>query len=376
VAPLPIGRFVGSAIANRGCQFAMALTEINDLPYNLQVSLDSRYVPLCKKGRFIYEQIFKKSNFCTCRSRGSTNIDLWVDGSVYLADPRTGSPPPFRSTKQCIEFICKWQDGLLGYTKNLSHLARDFSGGSVALERTISDYQVQLILLQNSILSLRLELEHTKGELHGALGSIHVQNVEKLRIAEEVRILEDSCRILTEDLARECAVSTRMIACNHELEEQSQSREAVLSALLGTEIVARVYNLETELAQCKSNLLNMESKLYALKAGEYALGIRCRADTKGLEELIQQGGQAKKRKRLVRYILQPQSTAGIQRVNRASGGKKRLWRDKMAQKKTAIALAKFLSKGEVGILVDEPQMRVVGTEIANNVLRKLELRLD
>jgi hypothetical protein len=71
-------------------------------------------------------------------------------------DPRSGSPPPFRSIKQCIEFICKGQDGLLGYTKNLSHLVRDFSGGSVGLERIISDYQVQLILLQNSILSLRL----------------------------------------------------------------------------------------------------------------------------------------------------------------------------------------------------------------------------
>jgi hypothetical protein len=71
-----------------------------------------------------------------------------------------------------------------------------------------------------------------------------------------------------------------MTARNHELEEQSQSREVVLSALLGTEKVARVYNLETELAQCKSNLLNMESKLSVLKAGEYALGIRCRADTK------------------------------------------------------------------------------------------------
>jgi hypothetical protein len=89
-------------------------------------------------------------------------------------DPKTRSPPPFRNTKQCIEFICKGQDGLLGYTKNFSHLARDFSGGSVALDRTISDCQVELILLQNSILSLRLELEHTKSELHGTLGSIHV----------------------------------------------------------------------------------------------------------------------------------------------------------------------------------------------------------
>jgi hypothetical protein len=85
---IPIGRFVGGAIANRGCEFAMALTEItnmvgNDPPYNLQVSLDSRYAPLCKKGRFIHEQIFKKSDFSTCRSRGSTNIDLWVDGSIY-----------------------------------------------------------------------------------------------------------------------------------------------------------------------------------------------------------------------------------------------------------------------------------------------------
>jgi hypothetical protein len=75
-----------------------------------------------------------------------------------------------------------------------------------------------------------------------------VQNVEKLRIAEEVRILEDSCRILTKDLARECTMSTRMTTRNHELEEQNQSQEVVLSTLLGTENVARIYNLEMELA--------------------------------------------------------------------------------------------------------------------------------
>jgi hypothetical protein len=32
---------------------------------------------------------------------------------------------------------------------------------------------------------------------------------------------------------------------------------------------------------------------------------------------------------------------------------------------------KILSKGEVGALVDEPQMRVVGTKITNNVLKKI-----
>jgi hypothetical protein len=55
-------------------------------------------------------------------------------------------------------------------------------------------------------------------------------------------------------------------------------------------------------------------------------------------------------------------------LNKATGGKKQLWEDKMAHKKTVIVLANFRSKGEVGALVDEPKMCVVGTKIANNIL--------
>jgi hypothetical protein len=48
----------------------------------------------------------------------------------------------------------------------------------------------------------------------------------------------------------------------------------------------------------------MEAKLSTLKACEYALEIHCFVDIKGLEVLIQQRDQAKKKKRLVRYFLQ------------------------------------------------------------------------
>jgi hypothetical protein len=65
-------------------------------------------------------------------------------------------------------------------------------------------------------------------------------------------------------------------------------------------------------------------------------------------------------------------------LNKVSGGKKRLKRDNTTQKKTAIALANFLSKGEAGALVDEPQMHVVSSEIATSVLKKIgdEVRSD
>jgi hypothetical protein len=48
----------------------------------------------------------------------------------------------------------------------------------------------------------------------------------------------------------------------------------------------------------------------------------------------------------------------------------------MAQKKTVIALAKVLSKREVGALVDEPQMRVVGIEITNIVLKNIGTEVE
>ena len=54
------------------------------------------------------------------RKAGDTNIDLWLDGSIYPTDPSTRMPPPFMTLKAFIEFVCNGQTGLLGYVERLA----------------------------------------------------------------------------------------------------------------------------------------------------------------------------------------------------------------------------------------------------------------
>ena len=49
-----------------------------------------------------------------------TNIDLWLDGSIYPMDPSIGMPPPFKTLKAFLEFVCHEQANLLGYVKKLA----------------------------------------------------------------------------------------------------------------------------------------------------------------------------------------------------------------------------------------------------------------
>ena len=40
-----------------------------------------------------------KTCFPIKRKAGDTNIDLWLDGSIYSMDPSIGMPPPFMTLK-------------------------------------------------------------------------------------------------------------------------------------------------------------------------------------------------------------------------------------------------------------------------------------
>jgi hypothetical protein len=116
--------------------------------------------------------------------------------------------------------------------------------------------------------------------------------------------------------------------------------------------------------------VNAESKLSALKEGPLGLRLQgCRL--RGLDELTHDGGQAKRRRKQLRSILQPQAVDSTQKFNKATRGKKRLWGNDSTQRKTAVALARILSRREAMALVDEPRMRSIGTNIANSVLKKI-----
>ena len=54
------------------------------------------------------------------RAMGAKNVDLWVEGSIYPADPLTCHPPIFSGLTSFIKWVCAGQQGLWGYTLRLS----------------------------------------------------------------------------------------------------------------------------------------------------------------------------------------------------------------------------------------------------------------
>lgn len=54
------------------------------------------------------------------RAMGAKNVDLWVEGSLYPADPLTHHPPMFSGLTSFVKWVCAGQQGLWGYTSRLS----------------------------------------------------------------------------------------------------------------------------------------------------------------------------------------------------------------------------------------------------------------
>jgi hypothetical protein len=102
----------------------MALRDVTNLSSNyfVQIQLEVKYAPLIRCRKSLQEQV-PKSSFSERREAGETNIDLWIDGRLYPVDPSTESPPPFRTTKQYLEFLCHGEMDMLGYTKRLKLLS-------------------------------------------------------------------------------------------------------------------------------------------------------------------------------------------------------------------------------------------------------------
>ena len=88
--------------------------------YVPSVVLDSKYAPVFKRGSRIGEGQNPRTCFPIKRKAGDTNIDLWLDGSIYPIDPSTSMPPPFRLLKAFLEFVCHGQAGILWYVEKLA----------------------------------------------------------------------------------------------------------------------------------------------------------------------------------------------------------------------------------------------------------------
>lgn len=163
--------------------------------YRPSLSLDARYAPLVRRGSLRSEQPCP-STFPGRRAAGDTNIDLWIDGSIYPVDPGTRRPHPFKTLRDCLEFICHREQGLYGYARRLGLVDR---GGPTRREMEMQCRHLEEELgkvrddlagnrerldhyrdIEDTCMQLRIELETIRGEMSSMVRNhrVTVQGLE------------------------------------------------------------------------------------------------------------------------------------------------------------------------------------------------------
>lgn len=107
--------------------------------YKIQARVAKKYKPIIVRGHPLHEQP-SKLTFPEKRKAGATNLDLWLDGSLYPADAVTQRPPTFHSLPDFLEFVGEGERGLLGYVKNLHN-----SSGSTSLLVQHKDIEISVL---------------------------------------------------------------------------------------------------------------------------------------------------------------------------------------------------------------------------------------
>lgn len=149
-----------------GC-FDMALREVTNTGngYIVQIKLVDEYAPLVSRGKNLGTQA-PHSSYLERREAGRTNIDLWIDGQLYPTDPSTKRPPPFSTVKEYLEFVCKGENGMLGYIKRLRTDENGYRGGESvqSLESTVFSLRLRVTNYEFEIQELRLCCQELEGE--------------------------------------------------------------------------------------------------------------------------------------------------------------------------------------------------------------------
>ena len=197
--------------------------------YVPSVVLDLKYAPVFKRGSRIMEGQNPKTCFPIKRKAGDTNIDLWLDGSIYPADPSTGMPPPFRTLKSFLEFVCHGQAGLLGYVEKLGGPDGYSTNFVRILQQKVLDDNVST---KTEIERLQLFIAHLLNELdvvrkRWALEVVELQQVR----TDEMK----SYQLQSENLKEQCLTLQRDLEINLDAYKQHlhvyecQATEATLA---------------------------------------------------------------------------------------------------------------------------------------------------
>jgi hypothetical protein len=359
--------------------------------YVPSVVLDSKYAPVFKRGSRIGEGQNPRTCFPIKRKAGDTNIDLWLDGSIYPQDPSTGHPPAFRTLKEFLEFVCHGQAGLLGYVEKLAG-PNGYSTNDVRiLQQKVLDLNV---CTNTEIERLKHFIEYLLNELDVVKKRWATQVVE----LQQVRTDEmNSYQLQSECLREQCLALKRDLEINLEAYKQHlgvyefQAREATRAheqaleegkrvsdnrlALLSQEHLQVINTLTCELTDAKNEMVKLQQKLNKLVSTPFGQRSQLR-QTRALDQLAQKGGQRRARISAIRRLLQPKTHHQLVDGNKGSGSRKRLCGPKSTQEGTATALAGMLSRNEALALGTMPILSFVGRRMANHYLEKIGAEID
>jgi hypothetical protein len=371
----------------------MALLDVSNIvrAYVPSVVLDSKYAPVFKRGSRIEEGQNPRSSFPIKRKAGDTNIDLWLDGSIYPTDPSTGMPPPFRTLKAFLEFVCHGQAGLLGYVEKLAGP----NGYSTNFVRILQ----QKVLDHNVSTNAEIErLKHYIGELLSELDVVKKGWAAQVVELQQVRTDEmNSYQLQSEHLREQCLALQRDLEINlaaykqHLCVYECQAREATHAheqaleegkresddriAILSQEHLHVLNTLTCELTDAKNEMVRLQQKLHKMVMTPFGTRSQLRG-TLSLDQLAQKGGQRRARISTIRRLLQPKTHHQLVDGNRGSGSRKRLCGPKSTQEGTATALAGMLSRDEALALGSTPKLTFVGRRMANYYLEKIAAEID
>ena len=313
-----------------------------------------------------------KAEFLDLRTCGTTNIDLWTDGSIFPSHLESSKRPSFRLVSDLLQFVGDGRNGMLGYIQSLcqSDSTTQYHLQETEMEVLLMREQLQTLIFSSSEKD-RL-LHFTRYELQSRV-QLNEENHATL-VANDV--LKDEVRTLREENERLlCSFESCMCVLNDRSKEEREERmklELKLWVEIETLNESHEKSLQAmgiELKRTKTTLRCREKRLENLVKTPYGYRSVVR-DRKDLSKLTPKGRHAKRMMRLARSIIVPATMNKIQASNNTSGSRRRLCGTKDIQVQTGKVIASMLSQIEVNAICEEPKLEGVGVKITNKYLEK------
>lgn len=262
----------------------------NSDTYTPSCRLPGKYRPAIVRGRLLSQQE-RFSDFPAKRKAGDTNIDLWVDGSVYPVNPLTKQPPAFKDLKDLLCFVGDGVGGLLGYANAL-----DRNGGHAERCENLVGL-VQLLEERKSRVEVELRAQRNA---HDQLKNQFQQHVSAMETRyQDVNVTTHALiNRLHADISSHIAEKQRHIAETSLEVETLQKWNSQELEQLRRDYKIQIRDLELDLLTTQNNLTQSLLRCTTLSSSRRT-GCTGRKK-KNLSQLSKKGGRAKRLKIQIR----------------------------------------------------------------------------